>query len=63
MTTWREGVEYWRAWARKGSGIDADDAERIASFYSAMARHSKGGGSFDDEMRQDLVKQFVSRTK
>jgi hypothetical protein len=56
MTTWREGIQHFRAWARKGGGIDQDDAMRIAGFYEALARH---GGNLDDEMPPELVKQFV----
>ena len=60
MMTWREGIEHFRAWARKGGGIDPDDAERIAGFYDALARHcGKDGGGLDDEMPPKLVKQFV----
>ena len=39
MMTWREGIEHFRSWARKGGGIDQDDAVRIAGFYEALARH------------------------
>ena len=57
MTTWREGVERWRAWAREGGGIDPDDARCIGTFYEALARHcGKDSGSLDDEMPARLLK-------
>ena len=53
--TWREGVEYWRAWARQdddGGDIRADLA-RIADFHKALVGHE-----LDDEMPDELVKQL-----
>jgi hypothetical protein len=59
MTTWREGVEHWRVWARKDNShyMSPHDADCIEAFYKALARHGGGGGSFDDEMPAELVKQ------
>ena len=64
MTTWREGVEHWRAWGREGGSIDPKDAERVADFYEALARHGGGGrGNLDDEMPPELGEQFMSRAR
>lgn len=51
--TWREGVEYWRAWARSEDGDIIIDAPRITAFYEALVRHCHA--SLDDEMPAGLA--------
>jgi hypothetical protein len=59
VTTWREGVEYWRAWARKGGDLDPEDARTVSAFYEALALHcGKDGGDLDDEMPAELAAQL-----
>ena len=59
MTTWREGMDYWRVWASEDSNvIDPHVAERIASFFGALAQHNKFG-SFDDEMPPGLAERLL----
>ncbi|MBR0753461.1 hypothetical protein JQ604_14835 [Bradyrhizobium jicamae] len=53
--TWREGVEYWRAWARRGDGDIIEDAARIASFYEALLRHNP---DLDSQMPPALVSEL-----
>ena len=50
--TWRDGVEYWRRWARRTDGDIIEDAWRIAAFYEAIVYHHAG---LDDEMPAALV--------
>jgi hypothetical protein len=53
--TWREGVAYWRAWARKGSDISPDEALTISMFYDIMV---EARADLDDEMPPELVAQL-----
>lgn len=53
--TWREGVAYWRRWARAGDDISRDEAELISLFYDMMVNAKAG---FDDDMPPDLVRQL-----
>ena len=48
--TWREGVEYWRAWARRDDGDVIRDAARLAAFYQLLSRHCR---ELDDEMPKE----------
>ncbi len=41
VTTWREGVECWRAWAREGSSGDSDDAARLDGPRFRTSRHRR----------------------
>jgi hypothetical protein len=58
--TWRDGVEYWRAWARRNDGDIVEDAQRIAAFYEALVRQH--GASLDDDMPIELVRQLKMQT-
>jgi hypothetical protein len=51
--TWREGVDYWRRWARRTDGDIVVDAARITAFYEALVRHD-----LDDQMPAELVKEL-----
>jgi hypothetical protein len=54
-------MEYWRDWASEESNvIDPHVAERIATFFAALARHKKPG-SFDDEMPPELVERLLKK--
>lgn len=54
--TWREGVEYWRAWARRTDGDIVQDAARLTAFYEALVRHC--GASLDDPMPAALPREL-----
>jgi len=57
--TWREGVEYWRAWARRDDGNIVDDAPRITRFYEAMVEHNKASPlRLDDPMPPEVIKEL-----
>ncbi|MBT1509357.1 hypothetical protein KIP88_02485 [Bradyrhizobium sp. SRL28] len=60
MTTWRDGVELIRAWARAGGNvIDPGDARCIGAFYDAFTLHcGRDGGRMDDEMPAEVVEQL-----
>lgn len=51
--TWREGVDYWRRWARRTDGDIVVDAARITAFYEALVRHD-----LDGQMPAELVKEL-----
>ena len=54
--TWREGVNYWRAWAQRTDGDVIEDAGRITRFYEAMVDHNKASAlRLDDPMPPELV--------
>jgi hypothetical protein len=56
MSTWRQELDGWRAWARAGSIIDPHDARRVDAFYEALATHCGRGGSLDDNMPGPTLK-------
>jgi hypothetical protein len=58
--TWREGVAYWRAWARRKDGDIVEDAQRIAAFYEELVRRHRA--SLDDDMPIELVRQLKMET-
>jgi hypothetical protein len=61
--TWREGVEYWRAWARSTDGDIIDDGPRITRFYEAMVDYNKASPlRLDDPMPPELVKELGMET-
>jgi hypothetical protein len=53
--TWRDGFEYWRAWARITDGDVIEDAPRICGFYEALVQHR---ANLDDAMPPDLVQHL-----
>jgi hypothetical protein len=53
--TWMDGVEYWRAWARRTDGDIIVDAHRITQFYMEMVNRRV---QFDDQMPAELVKEL-----
>lgn len=55
--TWRDGVEYWRRWARSGDGNIIEDAPRITGFYEALVRYCHG--SLDDQMPIEVVNELA----
>jgi hypothetical protein len=55
IMTWREGVTYWREWARKGGDISRDEALTISMFYDMMMN---ARANLDDEMPPELVQQL-----
>jgi hypothetical protein len=59
--TWREGMEYWRAWARSAEGGDIEqDAARIHAFYAAMSKHNRHPLmlNLDNEMPAEVIKEL-----
>lgn len=57
--TWREGVEYWRRWAKLEDGLTVTDADRIGQFYLAFSTYcGQFKQSFDSDMPDDIVRQL-----
>lgn len=62
VMTWREGMEYWRAWARsteRAADIE-EDAARIHAFYEAMVKHNRHPLmlNLDNEMPAEVVNEL-----
>ena len=54
--TWREGCDYWRAWASRTDSSVIDDAPRISQFYMEMSDAcGRCGQGLDDLMPPELV--------
>ena len=59
MTTWREGLEHWRAWARENADIEPWEAMCLSEFYEALALHCN---NLDDEMPEQWARLLKSQT-
>jgi hypothetical protein len=62
MMTWREGFNYWRAWAKRSGDPDHDDLAAMNDFFRAMGHHCVvDDGELDDPIPEDLATRIFKQ--